>query len=260
MGVSIDQLCYGTGPIPPPLQTICLVTHCYAIYRILLQKYGPPAAAAGYSQGEFTAFAAAHVFRFPDALRLIYNLESLLAQDPPSDECMYRFIDIPRNVLETCCKQIDQPGGRLFLSAYISDMQNVVSGKKERMQSLFKQAKLSGARWAIDLKADRAYHCPLCNTTREKATKFFNNIPAYRADFPVYNCLDGACRKNGAILRDNLSKQINHPIHWQTISNNLYANSIQQVIEIGPGCTVSGNTRIANSKLNCKWIGSTEDL
>lgn len=58
----LASICYGAEKNEGPWMTVGLVTHCYGIYRTLEEWRGRPKAFAGYSQGEFTACAAAGVF------------------------------------------------------------------------------------------------------------------------------------------------------------------------------------------------------
>ncbi len=256
----IADLSFGTAAIEQKWQTVCLVTHSYSIYEIVRQQYGEPEVFAGYSQGEFTACTAAGAFRFPDVLGLISSLEAILAKEKGKEESMYRIVDMSPEKLDEICKQVDETGKNVCVSAYISDSQNIISGKNEFIYQVIDAVKKDGARWAIRIMTDRGYHSPLCGEAARHAKEYFDRAILSKTCLPVYSCYDGQKSINPVCARDRLSRQIDHPIRWNQIVSQLLKEGIHQLIEIGPGCTVSGNTRICNDEMSCRWIGKAEEL
>jgi len=256
----IAKLCYDTVSIDYEWQTVCLLTHCYALYQIVKAKFGTPDCTAGYSQGEFTACVAAGVFPFPEILDLIHRLELLVQGSQTGREGMYRIIDIAASSLEEICRQVDETGKYVSVSAYLSDTQNVISGKWDFVERVIDKAKQSGARWAIPLKAERAFHCCLCDIPADKSARLFYEQSVNTAQFPVYSCYDGEASTDSEIIKRKLSKQLNHPLLWKALITNMADAGITHLIENGPGCTVSANSRIADGRMSCRWIGSTSEL
>lgn len=259
-GKDIAAISYGKQSIARKWLTICLVTHCFAIYQIVKERYGVPETFAGYSQGEFTACAAAGVFGFPDVLGLVSSLEAILEEEGAKEESMYRIVGISAEKLDEICNQVDSTGENVCVSAYISDLQNIISGKNDLVRKVIDEAKKNGARWAINIQADRGYHSYLCTKEAGKAKPIFDKIALSMSCEPVFSCFDGKKSTDPLSAKDRLSRQIDHPILWDRIVNQLIAEGINQLIEIGPGCTVSGNTRICNEQMSCRWIGTTEEL
>lgn len=256
----IAKLCYSTLSIDHDWQTVCLVTHCYAIYKSLIADFGTPDCTAGYSQGEFTACVAAGVLKFPETLGFIYQLEQLLQNSQTDKEGMYRIIDIDVNCLEKICRDVDPTGMFVSISAYISETQNIISGKHDYVTAVISRAREHSARWAIPLNTERAYHCHLRDEPAMKSRPLFRSQNVKAAEFPVYSCYDGKRSFIGERIKSKLSKQLNHPIRWKTLISKMADDGIKNLIEIGPGCTVSANSRIADSRMRCKWIGSMNDL
>lgn len=260
MKYDIAKVCYSGTLIDEKWKTICLITHCVAIYKVFESLYGIPAAFTGYSQGEFAACTASGVFEFPEILGLVYHLECLLYSDKCNNEGMFRLVDITTDILMECCHTVDNREINVNISAYISDTQNIISGKLDYVKKVIELAKLHGARWAIDLHADRAYHSSLCNNPAQMARPYFEEARTWDAIAPVYSCYDGMRCLDGAVIKDKLSMQINHPIQWSKIITNAINDGILNLVELGPGCTVSANTRIADSRMNCRWVGEIDDL
>ncbi len=256
----LASICYGAEKNEGPWMTVGLVTHCYGIYRTLEEWRGRPKAFAGYSQGEFTACAAAGVFEFPEILGLILGLEQILEEESPADEAMIRVMDLDQKVLQECCQQYQESGKQVYISAYLSDTQNIISGKQPDLQELVQELKKRGARWTLPLPVKRGYHSPLCQASAEKARKFFLRMQMYSPSNPVYSCYDGQRSADPYTIRDKLSRQVQHPIHWKTLADNCVSDGIRSLIEIGPGCTVSGNTRIANPNIACQWVQTMNEV
>ena len=256
----LASICYGAEKNEGPWMTVGLVTHCYGIYRTLEEWRGRPKAFAGYSQGEFTACAAAGVFECPEILGLILGLEQILEEESPADEAMIRVMDLDQKVLQECCQQYQESGKQVYISAYLSDTQNIISGKQPDLQELVQELKKRGARWTLPLPVKRGYHSPLCQASAEKARKFFLRMQMYSPSNPVYSCYDGQRSADPYTIRDKLSRQVQHPIHWKTLADNCVSDGIRSLIEIGPGCTVSGNTRIANPNIACQWVQTMNEV
>lgn len=259
IGERLAQRCFSEKHLPKRLEMAALLTHCLSIYRFFSSRFGGPSAFLGFSQGEFTALTAAGVLPFPQVLRLLLRLESRLAL-PAGEECMYRIVDFPVQQLEKCCRQADPDGESLCVGAFLSETQNILSGRKERVLSAAALAKKCGARWAIRLDGERAYHSPLCRRIQEESAEDFAEMQVSAPAAPVYSCVDGMPSEDGNALRDKLSRQIASPILWQKLIRRLAESGIRELYEFGPGCTVSGNARLADGRMNCRWIGRPEDI
>ena len=62
------------------------------------------------------------------------------------------------------------------------------------------------------------------------------------------------------MIRHKLSMQLDHPLQWGALVRRLQQNGVRRLLEIGPGCTVSGNTRVAAPALECRWINTAKDV
>ena len=165
---------------------MCIRDSCYSLYKAVESVYGTPECFAGYSQGEFCACAAAGMFEIPDALKLILNLERLLLKTSAEAESMVRVIDLDIEILKVICREIDPSGKKLCVSAYISNNQNIVSGKKDELKKLRAAAKNNGARWVLNLDSKRAYHSSLCSDAAQSAKKYFDSISLSKPGRYIY--------------------------------------------------------------------------
>ncbi|MFZ5351469.1 MAG: ACP S-malonyltransferase [Bacillota bacterium] len=261
MGEDLYKISYEYPNKKEEYHTVCLITHCYGLYSILLENYYKPSASLGFSQGEFTAVVAAGSAQFVEVIKLVYELELLLSKnDVIMSGTMARVFELDRESLRKCCRQIDPEGNLVDIAIELSANQNVISGNKEKINMLAGLVKKNGARWVIPVGNGGAFHSPLCRDIIMDSKTVFNKYCFEKAQYPVFSCTDGNSSIDGGRIKSMLSQQIAAPIRWDRVINNLSAKRIKRVLEIGPGCTISGNTRIINPDIKCHWINSLEDF
>ncbi len=261
IGEDLHDISYKNPSQRPELHTVCLITHCFALYTVLAAVISLPKAYIGFSQGEFTAVASGAVVAFPEVLGLVYELEKLLSEsDTVRNGGMARVFELDREKLYRCCKEIDPEGKEIAVAICLSKDQNVIAGKKEKLARVSKLAKESGARWIIPIESGGAFHSPLCCKITEKSDLIFDKYHFYDAQRPVFACSDGSCSTKGREIKSRLSRQISSPIHWDRVIANLKAGDTRKIIELGPGCTISGNTRIIDPEMDCHWVNDGKDM
>lgn len=244
----------------PKLKTICLIVYCFGIYKIMEKHFGRPAAAAGFSQGEFTSLLAGGCLTLPETLNMVCQLEELLFEDEMIlNGFMARVIGIPRELLHRCCLEVDPDGTNVSIAIFFTDDQNIISGRREEVLLVVDMAKKRGARWVINLGAG-AFHSPLCQSVLEMSDKIFRKYSFQDAAFDLYSNIDGGCSTAGESINKKLSVQISKPILWDKLIRNIRARGIKKVIELGPGCMISGNSRNICSEISYMWINHSGDI
>ena len=261
IGEDLFDISYVKQQLKPEYHTVCLITHCMALYRLLLKYLKKPHAAIGFSHGEFAAVSAAGSVLFPDILNLIYELEVLLISDTIiRDGSMVRVMELDRAQLRECCNIIDPIGESISLSITYSNDQNVVSGRTDKIKELSKLAKEKGARWVIPLNGGGAFHSPLCLKILKESRQIFDRYEFNDAEYGVFSCVDGEMATDGGKIKEKLSQQIAMSILWDTLIRNQKDYGCKSIIELGPGCTISGNTRIIDDSIKCRWINDLNDF
>lgn len=255
------EISYKNPTIKSEFHTVCLIIHCYGIYQLLIRELQPPGAAIGFSQGEFTAIACAEGLQFLQVLELVHQLELLILENKEiRDGSMMLVYDFDRAKLLECIHEINADEDGVSLAIYLSNNQNVVSGTKAKVSEVAQLAKKRGARWAINLETQGAFHSPICNLISIKSDKVFDRYFFSGAAYPVYSCIDGEGTQNGPLIKRKISKQIRKPVLWDLLINNLNQNGFNQILELGPGSTISGYTRINNDTMACRWINNVKEL
>jgi [acyl-carrier-protein] S-malonyltransferase len=255
------RLTYIDRDSKPWLKMVCLLTHCYGVERILRKEGVNAHAYFGLSQGEFTAITAAGCVSFPQILLLIAQLDKLILENPGSnDGAMARVVGLNRAVLKMCCKKADPTGNALDIAVCFSDEQNVISGQNEAVQLAGSYAKEAGARWIISLGNSLAFHSPYCKSLGEKSLPFFDMLEYRDIKQPVYLCTYGAAETDGGLIKKSISAQISAQVVFDKVISCMEADGVNRLIELGAGCSISGNTRIISSKIKCSWVNDTSDL
>ena len=255
------EIAYNTPKIKPELHTVCLVTHCMALYKLLLLYAKKPHAAIGFSQGEFAAVTAAGSISFPEILKLVYELELLLINEKNIiNGSMVRVMELDRETLSECCRHVDPYEENISLSITYSKNQNVVSGRSDKIIELSKLAKEKGARWIIPLDGGGGFHSPLCRSIVKKSKRIFDKYQFQNAKYAVFSCVDGQMTMDGKSIKEKLEQQIAMPIVWDILIRNQKKYGNNFVIELGPGCTISGNIRIIDDTISCMWINDINDF
>ena len=190
---------------------------------------------------------------------MIFQLETILLEGSRPDEGMARIIGLERGQLRSCCRQADPGGGNVFISAIFSSDQTMLSGRQPFLREAASLAKQQGAQWALPIHTGRAFHSPLCTGAGDTAKPLFERFPARNGAF-VYSCYDGQRSNKGSMILHKLSMQVDHPLQWGALARNLRRDGITRLLEVGSGCTVSANTRIADDALRCQWINSVKDM
>jgi len=261
MNENLYEVAYENPKIKPELHTVCLITHCIALFKLLLLYIKKPHAAIGFSQGEFAAVSAVGSVPFPEILKLVYELElSLIIDTAIRNGSMVRVMELDRDILRECCRSVDPNEECITLSITYSNDQNVVSGRSDKIKELSKLAKEKGARWVIPLEGGGAFHSPLCRGILKISKQIFDKYQFHNAEYAVFSCVDGKMSMDGKNIKAKLSLQIAMPILWDTLIRNQKKYGSHCILELGPGCTISGNTRIIDDTITCKWINNMKDF
>ena len=75
----------------------------------------------------------------------------------------------------------------------------------------------------------------------EKLTNELSNITVNVPAVTLYSNYSSLPYSNQqSKIKENIAKQVNHPVLWQTILEKMAADGIDTFIEVGPGKTLSG--------------------
>ncbi len=197
-----------------------------------------PDMVAGHSLGEFSALVANGTLSFEDGLRLVAKrAEAMQKACETEPSTMAAILGLEDDVVENICKSIDDV---VIPANYNSPGQLVISGTISGVEKAVEKCKDAGAKRAVMLKVGGAFHSPLMEPARIELAEAINNTSFNLGICPVYQNVTGQPVKDPEIIKTNLISQLTSPVRWTQTMQNMLADGVTEVIEVGPGKVLQG--------------------
>ena len=195
-----------------------------------------PSTVAGFSLGEIAALTFAGVFNEGAGFRFVCDrAEAMHKAALNTDGEMYAVLKLDHAVTEEICSHYED----IYPVNYNSPGQLVVAGKKESFPDFSKEVKDHKGK-VIKLPVSGGFHSPFMNAAVNELKNKINNYKLHQPTLPVYANYSGLpYSKNEAQIKDMLLKQINHPVRWQQLIENMNKDGIDTFIEVGAGKVLS---------------------
>jgi len=236
-----------------------ILAHSVAVLRVVRDRLGPVALAAGHSLGEFSAHVAAGTLSFRDALeavRLRGELMYQAGQERPGT--MAAVLGLADDVLEEACGRVED--GICVPANFNSEGQIVVSGDVagvEQGSGLFKEA---GAKRVVPLNVSGAFHSPLMAPAAEGLRRKLESLDFRDPEHPVVANATAELVTSGTQARDLLVEQLTSPVRWTASVATMVAAGVDRFLELGPGSVLCGLNRRNARGLPCTALGEPADI
>jgi len=206
-----------------------------------------PDMVAGHSLGEFSALVANKTLSFEDGLKLVYQ-RALAMQEACEAEpsTMAAIIGLGDDVVEQVCNDVDEV---VVAANYNCPGQLVISGSFKGIDIACEKLKEAGAKRALPLKVGGAFHSPLMEPARVKLAEAIENTEFSNGICPIYQNVSGEKVTDPATIKENLVKQLTGPVRWTQIMQNMVADGLTSVTEVGPGTVLQGLFKKIDRKL-----------
>ncbi len=192
-----------------------------------------PSAVAGFSLGELAALAFADVYTAVDGYKIIQKRAALMADAAKKNPgAMLAVLRMDNEKVESLCA-----GRALYPVNYNCPGQLVVAGSESDIDYLAQKIKEVGGR-SIKLAVSGAFHSPFMDEASKGLADVMKSMKFRAPSIPVYSNLTGELY--GYDTAEYLSKQINHPVRWETTIRRMKSAGIDCFIELGPGKVLSG--------------------
>ncbi len=197
-----------------------------------------PAAAAGFSLGEYAALSFAGALSAEEAFRLIQIRADAMQEAVPAGEGgMAAFVGADASQVEAICEQVT--AGYVVAANYNSPVQTVVSGSAAGVDEACALAAQAGLR-CVKLAVSAPFHCRLMEPAAKRLETEFVSVSFADPSIPVYMNVDGMPLPSGAAAPALLVRQAMSPVRWVQTLLNMQADGIDTFVECGPGKTLSG--------------------
>lgn len=220
--------------------------HSVILAKTLGEEFQPDMV-AGHSLGEFSALVAAGVLPFEQGLQLVAtraNAMQKACEEKPST--MAAILALPNETVEEVCASIDDI---VAPANYNCPGQVVISGTMEGIDAACEKLLAAGAKRALKLKVGGAFHSPLMQSAHETLAAAINNADFHAPICPVYQNVDGKPHTDPQEIKANLIAQLTSPVKWTQSVQNMVADGLTEVVELGPGAVLQGLVRKIDSSV-----------
>lgn len=201
----------------------------------LLEAGIVPSALAGFSVGEISALGFSGAVSMEDAFRLVCRRGELM-QDASNEVStgMTAVIKLSPAQVEELSAAADQ----VYPVNYNSEAQTVCAGLSSSMAAFRASVKAAGGR-AIPLKVAGAFHSPFMHSAAVGLVDVLAPMEFGTPKYPLYSNVTAQPYEAGR-YKELLSMQLENPVRWQTIVENMAADGVDTFVEVGPGNTLTG--------------------
>lgn len=193
---------------------------------------------AGHSLGEFSALVANGVLSFEDGLRLVYEraqaMQDACDTNPSS---MAAILGLEDALVEEICAQVN---GIVVPANYNCPGQLVISGETAAVEKACDQLKEAGAKRALLLPVNGAFHSPLMQSAQDRLAAAIENTKFRKATLPVYQNITTSAVTDANEIKKNLIAQLTGPVKWTQSVQNMIKDGAELFVEVGPGKTLQG--------------------
>ena len=193
---------------------------------------------AGHSLGEFSALVANGVLSFKDGLELVYQralaMQEACDMNPSS---MAAVLGLEDEKVEEICSQIK---GIVVPANYNCPGQLVISGETAAVEEACEALKAVGAKRALLLPVNGAFHSPLMQPAQEKLAEAIEGVKFNNPILPIYQNVTTTPVTDPEEIKKNLIAQLTGPVKWTQTIQNMVKYGADHFVEVGPGKTLQG--------------------
>lgn len=216
--------------------------HSVIMAKVLGDKFKPDMT-AGHSLGEFSALVAAGALSFDDGLTLVSKrAQAMQKACELNPSTMAAIIGMEDAVIEQVCAEIDG----IVPANYNCPGQLVISGTNEGIDKAIAKFTEMGAKRALKLSVSGGFHSPMMEPARAELEKAINEVSFSKPICPVYQNVTASPVTDPAEIKRNLVAQLTSPVRWTQTMQNMIANGLTEIVEVGPGAVLQGLMRKIN--------------
>jgi len=202
---------------------------------------------AGHSLGEFSALVANGVLSFDDGLKLVSErAKAMQAACDANPSSMAAILGLDDAKVEEICATIS---GIVVPANYNCPGQLVISGETPAVEEACVKLKEAGAKRALLLPVNGAFHSPLMQPAQERLASAIENTKFRKATIPVYQNITTTAVTDPDQIKANLIAQLTGPVKWTQSVQNMIKDGATNFVEVGPGKTLQGLIKKIDSEV-----------
>ncbi len=204
--------------------------------------------AAGHSLGEFSALTVAGALSFEAGLQLVaIRANAMQKACDAQQSTMAAILGMEDAAVEAICAAISDD--IVVPANYNSPGQLVISGTKTGIARAIVLAQERGAKRAIELSVNGAFHSPLMEPARLELAEGIEKTVVSDAQLPVYQNFTAKEHTSSAEIKHNLLMQLTAPVRWTQSVQQMLADGASEFVECGPGNVLCGLVKKVDRKM-----------
>jgi len=236
-----------------------ILAHSVAVLRVVRDRLGPVALAAGHSLGEFSAHVGAGTISFREALEAVrLRGELMFRAGVERPGTMAAILGVDDAAIEGVCAAADR--GICVPANFNSPGQVVVSGDVAGVEQWMALAKEAGAKRVLPLNVSGAFHSPLMAPAAAGLAEKLSSVTFRDPDFPVVSNVTARSVESGEEARRLLVEQLTSPVRWSASVGAMVEAGVDRFIELGPGSVLCGLNKRNAKGLPCTSLGEPADI
>lgn len=236
---------------------VAIVTTCLAMTKTVIEAGLEPDMTAGLSLGEYAAIVTAGGMDEMDAIRLVRK-RGLLMQDavPAGVGGMCAVIGLAAEEIEKVLSDFED----VSIANYNCPGQIVITGRKAGVEDAAARLKEAGAMATVMLNVSGPFHSPYLIPAGNELAKELEHIDLHPLRIPYITNVTAQKVEDTAGIKELLIRQVSSPVRWMQSMETMFAEGVEQFVEIGPGKTLAGFMRKINKKYKVFNISGWEDV
>ena len=221
-----EELCQTVNTQP------CVFTVDLAAARTLVEKGIKPDCVAGFSLGEIAAIAFCGMLSDEEAFKLVCKRGELMDKAANANPgAMVAVLKLPAETVEEICKKFD----KTYPVNYNSAAQTVVATTDEAADKLCEAVKEAGGT-AKKLAVSGAFHSPFMADAANGLAEYLKNVEFSEPEIPIYS--NYTAQPYEGDYKALVKAQVENPVRWQKIVENMVESGVDTFIEVGVGKTL----------------------
>ena len=240
-----------------------LFVHSLASYRAFSHLYPnlTPAALAGHSLGELSAFAIAGAFSFEDGLRLVRKRAELMKHAGGlASGGMAAILNLDIPTLEKVCVEASTPEESVQVANDNCPGQVVISGSKPAVERAMAGAKSAGAKRALPLAVSVAAHSTLMAPIQQEWNEAVAAAKFSALQIPVIGNVHASPLMDENAARADILAQMQSRVRWTESVQYLVSSGINTFVEVGNGAVLGGLVKRIADGVTILPLGNPQDF
>ncbi len=243
-----EELCQTVNTQP------CVFAADLAAARALEEKGIKPDFVAGFSLGEIAALAFSGILSDEEAFRLVCKRGELMDKAANENKgAMAAVMKLSPEKVEEICSGFD----KTYPVNYNSPAQTVVATTEETAGAFCEAVKEAGGKAKL-LAVSGAFHSPFMAQAAEGLAEYMKDVEFGSPKLPIYS--NYTAKPYEGDFKSLVKAQVESPVRWQTIIENMTAQGVDTFVEVGVGKTLTGLIKRINAEVKVFKVETPADI